>query len=138
MATHKSVALTVEVPQEYAQALVAAFGWPTRVSPVSVAIARLAGEAIQEKGEGRKKEHWADMAPSKQAAILCQDPEFRAFMAERSLPIQQGVISVEDGVRMACGVTSRADIDPDGDSGHWWRCLMLNYGDWIRRRRGER
>ena len=39
--THKSVKLTIHVPEEHATRVVAAFGWPTGVNPVSVAIARL-------------------------------------------------------------------------------------------------
>ena len=39
--THKSVKLTIHVPEEYATKVVAAFGWPTGVNPVHVAIARL-------------------------------------------------------------------------------------------------
>jgi hypothetical protein len=31
--THKSVRLIVEVPEEYGEAIVRAFGWPTRVKP---------------------------------------------------------------------------------------------------------
>lgn len=41
VATHKSIALTIHVPAEAAQAVLGAFGWPTMVDPVSVAVARL-------------------------------------------------------------------------------------------------
>jgi hypothetical protein len=41
VATHKSIALTIHCPAENAQAVLAAFGWPTMVDPVPVAVARL-------------------------------------------------------------------------------------------------
>jgi hypothetical protein len=39
--THKSVKLTIHVPEELAMKVVAAFGWPTGAAPVLVAIACL-------------------------------------------------------------------------------------------------
>lgn len=39
--THKSVKLTIHVPEEYAMKVVEAFGWPTGVNPVPVAIAHM-------------------------------------------------------------------------------------------------
>jgi hypothetical protein len=131
VATHKSVALTVEVPEEYAAALVAAFGWPTRVRPVPVALARLAGEVVQESPKEKKKEHWAEMAPSKQAAILCQDPDFQDWI---------GAVGEEDAaklVRTKCRVASRADIVPGTPASAAWKHLMIGYGAWLRARRGD-
>jgi hypothetical protein len=137
VATHKSVALTVEVPEEYAAALIAAFGWPTRVRPVAVAIAKLAGEVEPPARVQPKKEHWAEMAPSKQAAILCQEPGFRDFMADKSTFIRHGTLAVEEGVRAACRVSSRSEITPGSDAERLWRGLMIEYGAWLRARRGE-
>lgn len=37
---HKSVRLTIHVPQELAMRVFECFGWPTGATPVSVAIAR--------------------------------------------------------------------------------------------------
>jgi hypothetical protein len=131
VATHKSVALTVEVPEEYAAALVAAFGWPTRVRPVPVAIARLAGDVVQERPKEKKKEHWAEMSPSKQAAILCQDPDFQDWI---------GAVGEEDSaklVRGKCGVASRSDIVPGTPASAVWRRLMIEYGAWLRAEKGE-
>jgi len=39
--THKVMKLTIHVPEEQALAAIAAFGWPTGVNPVPIAIARL-------------------------------------------------------------------------------------------------
>lgn len=45
--SHKSVALTIHVPEEQAHAVIEAFGWPTMANPVPIAIARLT-EGCQE------------------------------------------------------------------------------------------
>ena len=45
---HKCVKLTLHVPAEQAGMVMAAFGWPTQVDPVPVAIARLNPEAAKE------------------------------------------------------------------------------------------
>jgi hypothetical protein len=47
VSTHKSLALTIHVPAEAAQQVLAAFGWPTMVDPVPVAVARLEEVAAQ-------------------------------------------------------------------------------------------
>lgn len=138
VATHKSVALTIEVPEEYAAALIAAFGWPTRVRPVPVAIARLAGEAVQEPPKEKKKEHWSEMAPSKQAAILCQEEDFKSFLMSRFSDLM--LVCGNDpaaAVRAWCSVSSRSEIKPGNDSGTAWREIMIQYGAWLRKRRGD-
>lgn len=131
VATHKSVALTIEVPEEYAAALIAAFGWPTRVRPVPVAIARLAGEVAQEAPKERKKEHWSEMAPAKQAAILCQERDFQLFL------VADDEDEAAERVRAKCGVESRKNIVRGAATGHLWDRLMVEYGVWLRERRGE-
>jgi len=45
---HKCVKLTLHVPAEQAGMVMAAFGWPTQVDPVPVAIARLNPENVKE------------------------------------------------------------------------------------------
>src|SRR5215203_874166 len=45
--THKSVVLTIHVPEELALRVIQAFGWPTMTSPVDVAIAALDRESIK-------------------------------------------------------------------------------------------
>jgi hypothetical protein len=136
VATHKSVALTVEVPEEHAAALIAAFGWPTRVRPVPVAVARLAGEAAPEAPKERKREHWSEMAPSKQAAILCRDPDFQEYMATKPWAVIKDEMSVEEAVRAVCGVESRSEITRGHRTGQAWQSLMIGYGAWLREKEG--
>jgi hypothetical protein len=44
---HKSVVLTIHVPEELALRVIQAFGWPTMASPVDVAIAALDRDSIK-------------------------------------------------------------------------------------------
>lgn len=46
---HKSVALTIHVPQERAMEVINLFGWPTMIEPVHVVIARLDPKKIEVK-----------------------------------------------------------------------------------------
>ena len=56
---HKSVALTIHVPEELALRVFEIFGWPTMSHPISVALARLAlaadapADALVPKRRGR-------------------------------------------------------------------------------------
>lgn len=47
--THKVLKLTIHVPEEQALEAIAAFGWPTGVSPVPIAIARLNSSGAGER-----------------------------------------------------------------------------------------
>ena len=129
VATHKAVALTIEVPEEYGAALVAAFGWPSGVNPVPVAIAKLAGEAPKSEAKGKKTEHWSEMAPSKQAAILCQEKDFQEFLEAWDEE------DAAEAVRKFCSVDSRKNIVRGAATGHLWDRLMIDYGAWLRKKR---
>jgi hypothetical protein len=144
--THKSVKLTIHVPEEHATRVVAAFGWPTGVNPVSVAIARLesplplhSAEAAPRPaprapqplpaGENKSKRSFDEMAPSQQAGMLSQDRAFRLFLAEKfdmPIPDPDEAASV---IRHHCKVTSRAQIKPDNAE---WSALVLAYRLWAR------
>lgn len=52
VSTHKCIRMIVEVPAEQAMAVIAAFGWPTGVDPVPVAIARLDLSNARLNGQG--------------------------------------------------------------------------------------
>jgi len=48
IAAHKSARLLIDVPAEQAASIIAAFGWPTMVSPVPVAVARLTNPVMDQ------------------------------------------------------------------------------------------
>jgi len=136
--THKSVVLQIEVPEEYGEVIVRAFGWPTRVKPLPVAVARLeaAGEqperAPEPPAEPRPFER---LSPAEQAGILCKEPEFEEFL--KTLPAYRALTEAfgpdfgpADFVRETCGVKSRAEILPDTEAERQWRILYKRFRRW--------
>lgn len=104
--THKSVALTIHVPEELAHKVIEAFGWPTAASPVAVALARL--QTAKSEPEVTKPHRRMNELPlPQQAGILCGDERFAKFVKERfdhDDPIEF--------VRTHCSVSSRSLIKP--------------------------
>jgi hypothetical protein len=49
IALHKCVRLSIDVPSELEQRVIASFGWPTMQNPVLVAIARIDTEAVEQR-----------------------------------------------------------------------------------------
>jgi hypothetical protein len=129
--THKSVVLQVEVPEEYGEAIVRAFGWPTRMKPLPVAVARLEGSGEQFKQPERrpKPRHFDELSPAEQAGILCKEEDFAEFLRTTS-PYRQSALSPEETVRVFCGVESRADIKLGASSGDAWDMIVCQYRQW--------
>jgi hypothetical protein len=127
--THKSVRLIVEVPEEYGEAIVRAFGWPTRVKPVSVAVARLEVEAAETPvSRGVKTTAFKDLAPPEQAGILCRDPDFAEFIKSQAPECPNR--NVAEVVKTYCGVDSRADIKYGTDAHRSWLTLLARFLRW--------
>jgi hypothetical protein len=68
------------------------------------------------EGEKIARTRWADLSPTKQAAIRCSDPVFWAWLEEEGYPFgeQRPCNSNDDAttlVRMLCGVASRSDLN---------------------------
>jgi hypothetical protein len=76
--THKSVKLTIHVPEELALSVTEMFGWPTAVNPVSVALARL---VEQKKPEQTERRRWHELPVVQQAGIRCNEVAFWQFLA---------------------------------------------------------
>ncbi len=146
--THKSLKLTIHIPEEQALQAIAAFGWPTGVQPVRIAIARLTEEAANVTGpkapgpprqqetqpvDGAKtKTAFRDMRPANQAGILCETEAFNRFIAERLK--WEGLWpegKAADYVRRHCNVVSRKDIRPRTPSGDRWSKLVDEYRAWM-------
>jgi hypothetical protein len=134
--THKSVILQVEIPEEYGEAIVRAFGWPTRVKPLSVAIAKLAnqgepGPSEPPRSEVKLKPKWEDMPAWKQAAILCKEPSFKKYLGhEYSDTMHLSKDDVAMAVRFICGVGSRREIDGNKEAYRTWKQLMGDFCAW--------
>lgn len=145
---HKSIKLTIHVPEEQARQVVDLFGWPTMVDPVPVALARLqegggAHAQLQsaidttpvspsDKPAGRAKRAWHAMTPAEQAGIRCSEGAFQVFLQEH----QPGVWYADSGdaaavVRHICRVQSRSQINSaNPESLRLWQELERNYRAW--------
>jgi hypothetical protein len=145
--THKVMRLIIDVPAENALKVIAAFGWPTMVNPVSVAVARLgearpgsanAAEEAQEHPEGAAL---AARSPAKSqgqiAGYLCTLGSFQTFLRERFtdqwVPNAIAGRDKEDVAKETlydiCTVTSRRDLTKDNTE---WLALQLAFKLWER------
>ena len=120
----KVAQFVIETPIEGADAALKALGGVPRAdAEVWVAVARLDPKTASAPLAKSEKEKFSF---TRQAAIACNDPRFRAFMAERY------GIAVEDSdaaelVRATCKVKSRAEFDTDPEAGKRWQVLYTEY-----------
>lgn len=131
---NKSIKLTLHVPAERAAEVMAAFGWPTAVDPVPVALARLNAQPASEPEppvRARKP-----VAPEKrlaqQAGILCADPVFQRFLFEHDI-LKHPNVDPEDAataIRLICHVETRADILPGTPAAAEWDRLLSKFTAW--------
>ncbi len=120
---HKCIKLTLHVPAEQAGLIMEAFGWPTAVDPVPVAVARLvqpAGKEVGVETTNMAQPALGDVparAPRNKlaqlAGMLAKTPLFQRYM-EKVVP---GYVDVSDEmaveyIRGYCGVGSRSQILP--------------------------
>lgn len=132
--THKSVALTVHVPEELAQQVIAAFGWPTAAAPVEVALARLSPNAkpdVQPEGGLRDRRRFHDLPPAQQAALKCKETAFQRFLHEQH---ESGAVTepmAVDAVRDICGVASRSELNDKPAAAARWARLLSEFDTWM-------
>jgi hypothetical protein len=116
--------LIIEVPIEEAPMVHNVLGEPYGYT-VEVAVARL--EATKVEPKDKMPRRFEDMSPATQAALLCGEPLFAAYLRET---YHRPITDKEDAaafVREFCGVRSRADITTGSQS---WRNLMESYQAW--------
>lgn len=154
--THKSVKLTIHVPEEYATRVVAAFGWPTGVNPVSVAIARMESQRVaaapveeaapqpvsrSSAGADGERRRFDSLPYAQQAALRCNDPIYHAFLREMcareaaNAPFSRTPEAAAVTVRQICEVESRGDIRPDTDAEKKWLELERWFAAWLTKER---
>jgi hypothetical protein len=135
VSTHKSACLTIHVPEEYALKVIEAFGWPTMVAPVHVAIARM-GEpekaAPAEVPKERRK--WDELSIAQQAGIMCGEKGFQRYISEalNKRPDEVDTDAAATYVRTLCGVNSRAHIEGNETAERKFRALRISYDNWLR------
>jgi hypothetical protein len=143
--THKVMRLIIDVPAENALKVIAAFGWPTMVNPVSVAVARLNGEgrAPQDTASDphqQSHESLVEAATPKKsqgqiAGYLCTLGSFQTFLRERFtdqwVPNAVAGRDKEDVAKETlydiCTVTSRAQLTKANTE---WLALQLAFKLW--------
>lgn len=132
---HKCVKLTLHVPAEQAGAVMEAFGWPTMVDPVPVALARLNDKPEEAAEKPAQSPVRVASHMTTRAAICCNDPVFHAFLNEtyRST-FPQAHVQDADGaaslVRFLCDVQSRKEIIPGTRAGDKWDALYSKFIGW--------
>ena len=126
--TEKSVKLTLHVPAELAEAVFAAFGWPTATNPVPVALARLVSpaEPIAKPETTTERRPFSEIPYAQQAAMRCNEPGFQTFVRADSAE------GAANRVRAACEVASRSDIIKDTPAGARWEAIEAEFYAWLR------
>ena len=72
-----------------------------------------------------------NLPPAQQAGILCGQDPFRIFAASRlQIPGAVTATAAAEFVRRECGVSSRAELDRDGDAAARWQALRTEYDAW--------
>ena len=136
IAAHKCVRLEIHVPVEQAGAVMEAFGWPTMVSPVPVAIARLDPEKaasapptpVDEVVKERRR--FNTLPLPQQVAMRCGEGAFRRFVAEE-WPTHPQCEDASEFVRRWCKVDSRSTILPGTPQADHWNRLHEKYLAWL-------
>lgn len=133
---NKCIRLTLHVPAEQAPLVMNAFGWPTLVDPVPVALARLDPTKIESEvvQSETTKPGQLDTSPAsgpdiparavnrlaQRAGILCNDSLFHRYLERRlSDGVKGPTVNTEFAagyVREFCKVESRADIKPNTEA----------------------
>ncbi len=139
--THKSLQLTLHIPEEYALKAIEAFGWPTMTNPVPVAVARLVqstGKEVGAETTNRAQPALGDVparAPRNKlaqlAGMLSKTPLFQRYM-EKAIP---GYVDVSEEmaveyIRGYCGVESRSHILPGTPAEDKFLKLYNNFLFW--------
>ena len=147
--TRRCVQIVLEVSLEAAnEAYEALGGMPNAGTETWVAVARLDLQAIKESGasapvrETESDHHgdrpvsrsWHELEPSQQAALLCKDASFQAFLAA-DISVDRHVINEEaarNEVLLRCKIGSRSQIKPGSAAAQLWRTLVSDYRAWIK------
>lgn len=131
----KYVRLDIVIPAEQALLATEAFGWPTRINPVPVAIARLdpakaASEPPNPANKPKERRKFENLDLPTQAGIVCNEPRFWRFLTEEAAYGADSEADAIEAVYALCRVTSRSQLDPEYTSGHLWIDLRDRYHAW--------
>ena len=130
----KVAQIVLEVAIEAADAALETLGGVPRPDKETwVGVARIAPErasrAPPEPVKERRK--FADLPMSQQAALRCDDLDFRTFLRSKNAEIWDAN-DAANVVRDLLGVKSRAEILPDTPAGRGWLELERQFKEWQR------
>ena len=152
IAAHKCVRLEIHVPVEQAGEVMGAFGWPTMVDPVPVALARLdlsaakpqeagpdtrgimnvALEHIEHEEAKKPKRKFNDLGLPQQAALLGQREAFWTFLVDQEHAAQcSDAIQAAAFIRGHCGVASRSELAENSTEADKFLSLKAKFEDWL-------
>ncbi len=125
--TRSVVQMIIEVPIEQGKQVVDAFGFPQPGSEIPVAVARLNPSAAKQEKPTRKpaatraeKRHWNEMSRVQQAAIRCNNYDWRHWAG---LPDTWGAEDVAQWLRQSLVIESRKELDTDPEKAAAWDAL---------------
>ena len=142
--SRKSVQIICEIPEECADAALAALGgYPQTGYSRPVVVALLTEEGAKRAAEPQDEQTADEPTPqtperlkggarAKRAGILCNDPAFQTWIWQQ--PRREGPpldLNVADGtawfVRLWCKVQSRAELDHNETAGDIWDAIEADY-----------
>jgi hypothetical protein len=144
----KVVQIVVEIPLEKAdEALKILGGVPNPASERWVAIAPLLNEpecrppseaASEDAGatpdnapaSSSHKRRWAELSPTQQAGILCEDPEFATFAKIVCADLDWNYNDPKIFVRDYCGIATRAQLSTNDAAAERWKTLEADFYAW--------
>lgn len=138
----KVVQVVLEIPLELAdQAYRVLGGMPDPGKSVWCAVARLrdgvSGDAPEEAAEAPMPQPAASRPRSftslplpQQAALLCQDPIFIAFMREEQHSECSNAEEAAEALRLRCAVRSRSELKPDTREGREFISIREQFMAW--------
>ena len=80
-----------------------------------------------------ERNQWAELGAVKQAAILCKDPRFQAWLREELHFLVENEESAAGAVRFHCGVDSRSELGKPGMAlaRQKWHSMDNAYQAWM-------
>lgn len=83
-----------------------------------------------EKPKKPNKKDWREMTPASQAAIRCQDQQFRKFLAAEHGFETKDKDEAATAVRKMCGVASRMELATNHKARTLWFNIDTQYREW--------
>ena len=123
--SRKALQLVLEVPLEQQGQVLAILGAPMPDNPKWVAVALLDPKATQEAPQ-KERRRFDEMPLPSQAALLCQDERFQAWMRDQYDCIADGATAA-DLLREWCAIDSRAELATDMEAADRFLLLVARY-----------